>query len=363
MIHFSYFIFGFLIIQFIIALVNFSFKQRFKILKTDFTELISVLIPARNEEKNIANLLSDLQNQSYQNIEIIVFNDISADKTPEIVRSFSQNDNRIKLINSNGLPEKWLGKNYGCHVLAQHAKGKYFLFLDADVRVSNNIIINSVSKLEHQNLALLSIFPTQKMYTWGEKLTVPNMNFILLSLLPLILVFKSKFASLSAANGQFMLFNAQIYNSIQPHELMKSEKVEDIEIARYLKKTKHKIACLTGNQSISCRMYDNFSDAVNGFSKNVVMFFGNSFLMAFIFWFFTSFGFIIIYYSLGINWFLFYLFITILTRIIISIISFQNIFTNILLIIPQQISLGIFIFKALFNKQKKQFQWKGRNIS
>jgi len=363
MIYLSYFIIIFLIIQFIVSLINLIFNQKIENSKSNFDGLVSVLIPARNEEQNIATILTDLQNQNYQNIEILVFNDQSTDKTEDIVKQFSENDKRIKVINSTGLPDNWLGKNFGCYSLAKIAKGEYFLFLDADVRVYKNIIINTIQKAEQKNLGLLSIFPKQIMLSLGEKITIPNMNFILLTLLPLILVYKSKFQSLSAANGQFMLFNSKIYKLMQPHEKMKSKKVEDIEIARFYKQNNIKIACLTGNNSISCRMYQNFGEATNGFSKNVLMFFGNSFFVALFFWLITSFGFIIIYFNFDLKIFLLYLFITILTRIFVSITSKQNIFTNLILAIPQQISLGIFIFKALINKQKKQFKWKGRNIS
>jgi len=232
----AYIIIGFTVIQLLIVVVNLIFNQLIMNSNIHFNGCVSVLIPARDEEKNIANLLNDLQNQEYQNIEIIVFNDQSTDKTAEIVNTKSKTDKRIKLINSNVLPDGWLGKNYACHSLSQYAKGEYLLFLDADVRIKKDIITKTVQFSKNHNLGLLSIFPKQIMFTLGEQITVPNMNFILLSLLPLILVRKSKFPSLAAANGQFMLFNTDTYRKIMPHEKMKTNKVEDIEIARYYKK-------------------------------------------------------------------------------------------------------------------------------
>src|SRR5690606_28081384 len=134
------------------------------------------------------------------------------------------------------LPKGWLGKNNACHNLAQHAKGKYLLFLDADVRVGDSIIKNTVSFTKKHKLGLLSIFPMQIMETLGEQSTVPNMNYILLSLLPLLLVRNTNFSSLAAANGQFMHFHAEIYPQTLPHQRMKNSKVEDIKIARFYKK-------------------------------------------------------------------------------------------------------------------------------
>ncbi len=363
MIYLAYFILVFSGMQLLVALSNLFFKQELKQATGNFNGLVSVLIPARNEEKNIGNLLSDLQKQDYLNIEIIVFNDQSTDRTEHIVNQFAANDKRITLVNSKGLPEGWLGKNYGCHSLSKQAKGAYLLFLDADVRVQNGILLNSIALAEKHGLGLLSIFPKQEMESIGERFTVPNMNYILLSLLPLGLVLKSRFPSLAAANGQFMLFHAQTYLSFIPHEKFKNNKVEDIEIARYFKKQEIPIACLTGDNSISCRMYKGFGEAVNGFSKNVINFFGNSYAVAIFFWLITTFGFIPILISLDNSMFLFYLFAFFITRILISLISKQNTLWNILFILPQQTAMGLFIYKAFRNKFKNQHQWKGRNIS
>jgi glycosyltransferase involved in cell wall biosynthesis len=307
-------------------------------------------------------VLEDLLNQDYQEIEVIVLNDMSDDATAEIVTTFARRDNRIRLINADRLPEGWLGKNRACHILSQHAGGAYFLFLDADVSVGNKLIGNAISYMHRFGLALVSIFPKQIMRTWGEKITVPVMNYILLTLLPLVLVRKSRFSSLAAANGQFMLFNSAVYKLLHPHEKMKNSLVEDIEIARYLKKENYKIACLTGDSSIQCRMYSGAKDAVRGFSKNVSAFFGNSILLAFVFWLITSFGFIAVLYALSFPLFLSYIIFYILTRIIVSVISEQNTAENLLLLFPQQISFGLFIYHAFVNKKNKTYHWKGREI-
>ncbi len=265
--------------------------------------------------------------------------------------------------NSKGLPDGWLGKNHACFSLAKQATGKYFLFLDADVKIGNNIIQQTTLFAQKYKLGLLSIFPMQIMKTLGEEITVPNMNYILLSLLPLVLVRKTNFTSIAAANGQFMLFQSEIYRKFQPHEKMRTSKVEDIKIARYFKKSKIKVACLTGNSSITCHMYNGFSEAIYGFSKNVIQFFGGSFVMAILFWLVTSLGFIAVLFSFSTLLFLLYLSVVGLTRIFISIVSKQSVFRNLLLAIPQQITMGIFILQAIVNSFKKQYTWKERSIS
>jgi hypothetical protein len=230
------------------------------------------------------------------------------------------------------------------------------------VKIGDNIIQQTIQFSEKYKLGLLSIFPIQIMKSLGEEITVPNMNYILLSLLPLILVRKTNFPSIAAANGQFMLFKSEIYRKLQPHKKLKTSKVEDIEIARFFKKEKIKVACLTGNASITCRMYTGFSDAVYGFSKNVTQFFGGSFFMAVLFWLTTSLGFIAVLFSFSISIFLVYILAFFLTRVFISIISKQSVLRNLKLAIPQQITMGIFIFQAVINSHKKHYLWKGRNI-
>ena len=352
----------FTIIQMTVALTNLMVERNLPESDERSGDLVSVLIPARNEENNIVNILTDLINQDHENVEIIVFNDQSEDNTAAIVNSFIEKDKRITLINSEGLPEGWLGKNYACHKLSENATGKYLLFLDADVRVGNKLLDNAVSFTRRHNTGLISIFPKQIIISLGEKITVPNMNFILVTLLPLILVRKSGFPSLAAANGQFMFFRSDIYRKIHPHKLMKGNMIEDISIAREFKKKGIKIACLLGDDKITCRMYRGFPEAVNGFSKNVIEFFGGSFIMALLFWLVTTFGFAVILFTLSPVFLYVYLTIYLLTRIFVSAASSQNICVNIVFILPLQLSLGLFIYKAFINKNFRKFQWKGREI-
>jgi len=350
------------VLQFLVSIINLLTRPRFKNKETNYNGLISVLIPARNEEKNIINLLVDLQKQQYNNIEILVYDDQSTDKTAEIVKEMSLFDNKIKLLTNNNLPLGWLGKNYACYKLAQLAKGEYFLFLDADVRLDESLIGTTINYIQKSNSKLLTIFPKQITNTLGEKAVVPIMNYILLSLLPLFLVEKSRFSSLAAANGQFMMFEANTYKNIEPHKQMKMEKVEDIKIARLLKTLNKKLSCVLANDDLSCRMYSNYKESINGFSKNLVMFFGNSIILTFLFWLISSFGFVFIFLKLPGIYFAASILMVVLTRVFISIASKQNILTNILLHIPQQINFGIILYTSIVNNIKGNYEWKGRKI-
>jgi hypothetical protein len=149
---------------------------------------------------------------------------------------------------------------------------------------------------------------------------------------------------------------------LSPHETLRNNKVEDIAIARFYKKNKLNIGCLVGNKTIECRMYSGFHDAVDGFSKNVTEFFGNSFILAILFWFITAFGFLFVWFALPSVFFISYLFIYFAMRICISIVSKQKITDNLIFLIPQLISFGLFIYKAFIYRYILDYKWKGRSI-
>jgi glycosyltransferase involved in cell wall biosynthesis len=362
MIYLAYIILIIAGMRFLIALVNLIFDPRLKSLRSDNRPLISVLVPARNEETNIGTLLNDLREQDYSNIEIIVYDDNSTDNTKLVIEKAAEIDDRLKLITAKPLPQGWLGKNYGCHLLAQQAIGELYLFLDADVRIKDGLLESGVEHLQKHDLGLLSIFPKQIMKSAGEQMVVPLMNIILLTLLPLILVRVSKKPALAAANGQFMLFNSTVYRKIQPHFVLKNNRVEDIAITRIFKKEKIKIDCLIGNPAISCRMYKKYNEAIVGFSKNLTAFFGNSWFLSVLFWMITTFGILLLGVFLPIRLIVVYIALALLTRIFVSLISAQSIFKNILFLIPQLIALGHLNFKAIINSFFREYTWKERII-
>ena len=357
----AYIVIAFTAIQIIVAFINFVFNQNMRA-STNKGKMVSVLIPARNEETNILNILRDLSTQDYHNYEVLVFDDQSTDSTEEIVTTYIETNKKIRLIKSKGLPNGWLGKTHACHSLAIEAKGDYLLFIDADVRIRNNIIGETVNFTKKHSLKLVSIFPKQIIKSWGEYSTVPIMNYILLTLLPLILVRKTGLSSIAAANGQFMFFEANTYKNQLPHQAMKAEKVEDIKIARYYKQKELKVACLASETDVKCHMYNSYRESINGFSKNVTTFFGGSTLLAALFWSITTLGFIPILLVYSTSGLAFYLVAVLFIRLLVSISSKQSVTKNFIYLLAQQMSLGIIIIKSIQNRLKKEHIWKGRNV-
>ena len=272
-------------------------------------------------------------------------------------------DDRIRLISGTDLPFGWLGKNHACHQLSKRASGDLFLFLDADVMLGPTLIGDAVAHVERHRLDLLSIFPQQVVKTWGEKISVPIMNWVLVSLLPLILTRSSRLPAFAAANGQHMLFKGVVYKQYFYHERFKNKAVEDIAIARYMKEQNLRIHTLLGNKQIKCRMYGGLQEALQGFSKNVLAFFGNNTLLALAIVVITGLGFIPVWVAMGPMAVLGYLLAALLLRLLVSIASKQPVIENLLTAPFQQIIFTFMVAKAIYNRSKKRNSWKGRTIN
>jgi chlorobactene glucosyltransferase len=358
-----YVVFFFLVIRFSVTLFNFISRPFLFKSTQNHQELVSVLIPARNEERNISKLLTSLAQEEYPNLEILVLDDGSTDATAAICASFSTKDNRIKVLTGQALAEGWLGKNYACHQLAKEAKGSYLVFLDADTWVQPGFLAAVIHRMKTRRLDLLSIFPTQEMRTFGEQLLVPLINFVLLNLLPLRLVKLSKNLLFSAANGQCMVFDAASYRQNQWHEQVKANVVEDIEIMRAVKVWGGDGEVLLDRGFISSRMYSGFAEALEGFSKNVLVGFGNSIFVMSMYLFLLVVAPLLLIFFVDIRLCLFALSLIVLSRVMIALLSRQSLWKSIVFHPLQMLSFVLLAFVAAQKKLTRSSTWKGRNVS
>lgn len=229
--------------------------------------LVSIMVPARNEAENIKMCVISLLKQDYANIEILVLDDNSTDDTSLIVKRIAEKDSRVKLITGKPLKDGWIGKSYACHQLAKHARGRYFLFTDADTLHFKNAVSSTIGCLIKNKLDALSAIPKQIMVGIHERLVVTWVHFGILSLLPLILIKKSKYPLFCTANGQCMLFKREVYRKIGGHKSIKTKILEDIHISKQVKRHGYRFMLFDGSKNIYCRMYRNFRGLIKGFSK------------------------------------------------------------------------------------------------
>jgi len=261
----------FVLINFLINNILFKDTSRFKLPENILAQnpLMSILIPARNEEENIKRCIISLTKQDYENIEILVLDDNSTDDTARIVLELSQKDPRIKLYSGEPLKKGWLGKSYACWQLSKYAKGDYLIFTDADTLHFPNSISSSVACLLRYNLDALSVFPKEITVTLHERMIVPFGKYMILSFVPLYLIRKSKSVLFCTAIGQFMLFKREVYKKIGGHKSIKSKVIEDIMISKQVKRCGYRFMIFDGRSNLYCRMYKNFREVVRGHSRTI----------------------------------------------------------------------------------------------
>jgi GT2 family glycosyltransferase len=231
--------------------------------------MVSVLIPARNEEANIAHLLESVLQSEGADFEVLVWDDASTDRTAEKVREFAAVDARVRLLGGTPLPEGWAGKPHACQRLAENAIGEVLLFLDADVRLRGRDALARLSAaFASGSEDLLSGVPHQRVETLAEQCIVPLIHFVLLGFLPMSRMRATTDPRFAAACGQLMAFRKGAYFSVGGHALAKRSFHEGIALARAFRKAGCKTDLFDASDFATCRMYRSAREVWFGFAKN-----------------------------------------------------------------------------------------------
>lgn len=230
--------------------------------------LVSVLIPARNEEANIGACVESALASEGVAVEVVVMDDGSTDRTAEIVRAIAARDPRARLERAPPLPDGWTGKVHACQRLADAARGTHLLYVDADVRLAPRAAASLVAHQQERQLGLVSGVPRQIMKGWGELLTVPMINFLMLGYLPVPIMRTRLDRGLGAACGQMMLFERGAYDAIGGHESIRRLLHDGIQLARRMRDHGRMTDVVLGSELATCRMYESFDQAWAGFIKN-----------------------------------------------------------------------------------------------
>jgi len=230
--------------------------------------LISVLVPARNEEANISVCLESLRQQEYPNFEILVLDDSSTDSTADIVARIAAEDSRVRLLRGQPLPPGWAGKTFACHQLAQEARGSWLLFTDADTVHAPAMLRRVLGVALVSRAALISGFPYQRTTTIWQKMALPILcYFMLLCWMPLWLLQRSRRTMPSVAIGQFLFFSANEYRIIGGHEAVKSRILEDVWLGREVSRHHYKQLTLDLSSLVSCQMYRGLGSMWDGITR------------------------------------------------------------------------------------------------
>ncbi len=230
---------------------------------------VSILVPTRDEEENIAACIGSLLAQDYPSFEVIVMDDQSSDATRSILEQIAGSEPKLKVLAGSPPPEGFSGKNWACVQLARQAQGELLFFTDADTRHHPQMLRVCVTALSGENADLLTGFPRQEVHSWGERLLVPFFAWATSCFVPLGLAYRLRLPALSNAVGQAMLFRRTAYQAIGGHERVGAAIVEDMLLVRRIKAAGLRWRAAFLVNQVSCRMYPTSRAAVEGFTKNL----------------------------------------------------------------------------------------------
>ena len=232
--------------------------------------LISICVPARNEEKNIRACVDAILAQTYPNFELIVLDDRSADSTPEILRALASQTDKLKIIHGSDLPSGWAGKPHALYQASAVAKGDWLCFVDADTFLAPDAVSSCYVKAVETGADLFTIMTKQITGTFWEKTVMP------LVLTALSVGFSPRNVNDptkrdAVANGQFIMIKRSVYDAIGGHERVKDQIVEDKAISEQVKWNGYRLIVADGMQVASTRMYTSLASMWEGWTKNIYL--------------------------------------------------------------------------------------------
>jgi chlorobactene glucosyltransferase len=232
--------------------------------------LISLCIPARNEQRNIRACVEATLAQDYPNFEVIVLDDRSTDATPAILADIAAHDPRLRPISGSDLPKGWAGKPHALFRASAAARGQWLCFVDADTFLSPATLSSCYAKAIETKADLFTIMTFQITETFWEKVVMPIvMTGLSVGFSPRkVNDPKRKDA---VANGQFILIKRSIYDAIGGHERIKDQIVEDKAISEQVKWNGYRLIVADGTKVAKTRMYTSLPEMWEGWTKNIYL--------------------------------------------------------------------------------------------
>ena len=232
--------------------------------------LISVCVPARNEERNIRACVESILAQDYPNVEVIVLDDRSTDATPQILQQLSTQSNRLKIIHGADLPKGWAGKPHALFQTSAAAHGDWLCFVDADTFLSPNTLSACYTKAIETKADMFTIMTFQILGSFWEKVVMPIvMTALSVGFSPRKVNDPSTQDAI--ANGQFILIRRSVYDAIGGHASVKDQIVEDKAIAEQIKWNGYRLVVANGYAVARTRMYTSLSEMWEGWTKNIYL--------------------------------------------------------------------------------------------
>lgn len=228
---------------------------------------LTVLVAAKDEEQNIARCISGLLAQDYPDLQVVVINDRSDDRTGAIIDEFAQRDPRLRAVHIESLPAGWFGKNHAMHTGVRHATGQWLCFSDADCAYDSPLLLQAAVRCAIREKAeFLSVLPRLEANTFWERVVQPVAGAIMVFWFPPKRV-NDPASPHAYANGAFMLMPHHAYDRLGGHEPVKSTLNEDIHMARRAKQLGVRLRVLRCDGLYRVRMYTGLRQIWRGWSR------------------------------------------------------------------------------------------------
>lgn len=232
--------------------------------------MVSVVVPARNEARNIERCVRCVLSTTWPNLEVIVVDDHSDDGTGEIARRIAAEDQRVRVIDNWPLPDDWFGKQWACANGANAARGGILCFTDADTFHHPDLITRSVNAIVRRKADLFSVASRQELGSFWEKLIQPQIfAFLALRYGGTETVTNSPRVTDKIANGQCIFFLRDVYESLGGHALVRDHVAEDMMLAQRAFARGKRVVVVAGVNQLSARMYTSLREMIDGWGKNV----------------------------------------------------------------------------------------------
>jgi glycosyltransferase involved in cell wall biosynthesis len=228
--------------------------------------MVTAILPAKDEEFNLADCLESICRQTYPNLEIIVVDDRSTDRTGEIAREIAVRDSRVRVLTIDRLPPGWTGKTHALHQAANQAMAAWLWFMDADTLHAPESLTVLMQLGQRYRASLVSVLPELRCESFWEEIVQPLAGITLMQSFPLHRVHDSG-ARLAFANGQCILIERGVYERSGGHQAVRDRFVEDIAIATRVKDLGVPIRVALARKVVTCRMYSSLRQLIRGWSR------------------------------------------------------------------------------------------------
>jgi chlorobactene glucosyltransferase len=243
-------------------------RLRFAVRVLDTAPRVSVVIPARNEERDVESAVRSHLAQDYSNFEVVVVDDRSTDGTWGILKRLALEDARLCVVEGIEPPSGWLGKPHALAQGAAAAKGDLLLFADADVRYHPRALSGAVAYLEDRRLDFLMLLPRVEMRGFWENVLMPYL-LVAFFQAPGFMANWRRPRSIAAGGGAGNLVRRAVYDSVGGHAALRDSVVDDVRLGFAIKGAGYRFGVVRAEDEVVVRMYRGFREVFDGFTKNV----------------------------------------------------------------------------------------------